>query len=102
MKILIFALLLVHSYRPGLFFREDWKETPAATPLTQQHVANPNLLMALYGPGRDGIKKSHHDTPDDDPYYIWSGTCPANWAITLRHRNANVDLTGLAKIRWRG
>ena len=21
--------------RPGLFFREDWKESPAATPVTQ-------------------------------------------------------------------
>ncbi len=87
--------------RPGLFFREDWKETPPATPVTQDHVANPDLRLALYGPGKDGIKKSHHDKPADDPYYIWSGTCPANWAVTLRHKSAWADLTGLAKIRWR-
>ena len=36
--------------RPGLFFREDFKETPAATPITQDHLSNPNLLLALYGP----------------------------------------------------
>ena len=47
------------------------------------------------------IKKSHHDTPPDDPYYIWSGECQANWAVTLRHKSAVADLTGLAKIRWR-
>ncbi len=87
--------------RPGLFFREDWKETPAALPVTQEHVANPNLIMGLYGPGKNLIKKSHHDTPADDPYYIWSGECLGNWALALRHRSAFVDLRGLAKIRWR-
>ncbi len=87
--------------RPPLFFREDWKETPAATPVTQEHVANPDVLLALYGPGKDGIKKSHHDKPADDPFYVWSGTCPANWAVTLRHKTLNADLTGQAKIRWR-
>src|SRR5512133_2653121 len=87
--------------RPGLFLREDFKETPAATPATQEHVANPDLLLGLYGPGKDGIKKSHHDKPADDPYYIWSGTCTGNWLAGLRHKSADVDLTGLAKIRWR-
>jgi hypothetical protein len=28
---------------PGLLFREDWKELPAATPVTGEHVANPAL-----------------------------------------------------------
>ncbi|MBI5008171.1 MAG: hypothetical protein HZB98_00620, partial [Bacteroidia bacterium] len=41
------------QYRPALFFREDWKEIPAATPVTQKHVANPDLLLGLYGPGCD-------------------------------------------------
>lgn len=87
--------------RPGLFFREDWKETPAAIPVTQEHVANADLLLATHGPGKAGIRKSHHDKPADDPYYIWSGECPANWAVSLRHKTAQVDLTGQAKIRWR-
>ena len=38
--------------RPGFFFREDWKESPPATPITQDHVANPNLVLKLYGPGK--------------------------------------------------
>jgi hypothetical protein len=87
--------------RPGLFFREDWKEIPAATPATQAHVANPDLIVMLYGAGAAGIKKSHHDQPADDPYYIWSGETTGNWAISLRHRKSLVDLRGQAKIRWR-
>jgi len=87
--------------RPSLFFREDWKETPPATPVTKEHVVNADLQLMLHGPGRDGIKKSHHDRPADDPYYIWSGTCNGNWAVSLHHRDSDVDLSGLAKIRWR-
>src|SRR4051812_13506258 len=87
--------------RPPLLFREDFKETPAATPITQEHLSNPNLVLALYGPGKQGMKKSHHDTPADDPYYIWDGTCEGNCAATLRNKAAFADLTGLAKIRWR-
>jgi hypothetical protein len=86
---------------PGLLFREDWKELPAATPVTGEHVANPKLSLHLYGPGTDEIKKSHHDQPKDDPYYIWSGECKGNWAVALRHKEFLVDLTGAAKIRWR-
>ncbi|MEW5979264.1 MAG: hypothetical protein AB1898_26015 [Acidobacteriota bacterium] len=87
--------------RPGLFLREDWKETPSATPVTQDHVANPDLMVTRYGPGEAGIKKSHHDQPADDPYYIWSGTADGNWAMTLKHKAAWVDLTGQSKVRWR-
>lgn len=89
------------AYRPGLFFREDWKEIPAETPINQEHVNHPDLILGLYGPGKDSIKKSHHDQPADDPYYIWSGLCPGNWAVTLRHSERQVDLTRFAKIRWR-
>jgi hypothetical protein len=87
--------------RPGLLYREDWTETPAATPLTQEHVAHPDLILSRHGPGEAGIKKSHHDRPADDPYYVWSGTAPQNWAVSLRHARHRVDLSGQAKIRWR-
>ena len=89
------------QYRPSLFFREDFKEIPAATPVTQVHIANRDLILGLYGPGCDSIKKSHHDTPVDDPYYIWSGLCTGNWAVTLKNTNSFVDLSGYAKIQWR-
>ncbi|MFC2125931.1 hypothetical protein ACFLU5_14095 [Bacteroidota bacterium] len=87
--------------RPGLFFREDFKEIPEEIPITQEHISNPDLLISLYGKGADVIKKSHHDTPADDPYYVWSGLCEGNWAVTLKHKSKYVDLSGQSKIRWR-
>lgn len=87
--------------RPPLFWREDFKETPAATPIAQDHISGRNLRMALYGPGKDGMRKSHHDTPADDPYYVWDGSCAGNCAISLRENANYADLTGLAKIHWR-
>ena len=47
--IIIFLLIgkLIFSqtnYRPGLFFWEDWKETPAEIPLSQKHVNNPDSV----------------------------------------------------------
>jgi hypothetical protein len=89
------------QYRPSLFFREDFKENEAATPITQAHIANPDLILGLYGQGADSIRKSHHDRPADDPYYVWSGQCKGNWAVTLKNKNAFVDLSKYARIRWR-
>lgn len=89
------------QYRPSLFLREDWKETPAATPVTQDHVVNKELILNLYGAGADSIKKSHHDRPSDDPYYIWSGLCLENWAVTLKSKKSYADLSEYSKIVWR-
>lgn len=106
---LIFIGILITSslhaqqadYRPGLFFREDWKEIPAEQPVNQNHVANDKLELHLYGPGKSFIKKSHHDTPADDPYYIWSGPCEGNWMVALEHKEAMADLSEYSRIRWR-
>lgn len=106
--ILLFILFTIsvdgfsqENYRPGLFFREDWKETPAEIPLSQKHVNNSELIVNLYGPGKDSLKKSNHEQPVDDPFYVWSGLCLDNWMVTLKHKTQNVDLTGFAKIKWR-
>lgn len=112
MKTFIVILMLVGNFyfntseamaqnRPPLFFREDWKETPPATPVTQDHVANRDLILTLHGPGKEGIRKSNHNQPDDDPFYIWSGMAEGNWAVSLRHTANNVDLRGQSRIRWR-
>ncbi len=107
-KYLLFPVFLCAVYLPAsaqskgkLFFREDWKQTEAALPVTQEHVANPDLILNLYGPARNGIKKSNHPQIPNDPYYIWSGECKGNWAVGLRHRNQLVDLRGDAKVNIR-
>lgn len=97
----VLLMMAANEERPPLMLREDFRETPAATPITQEHLANSSLVLGLYGPGKAGIKKSHHDRPADDPYYVWSGTAQGNWVVTLRHKEFDADLRGLAKIRWR-
>jgi hypothetical protein len=100
--IFLFSFAVINAqYRPSLFFREDWKENPAATHITQDHVANKDLILGVYGQGCDSIRKSHHVAPADDPYYVWSGLCQGNWVLTLKNSKAYVDLTGFAKIIWR-
>lgn len=107
-KLITFILLITvgivsaqDNYRPGVFFHEDWKEIPAEIPLNQRHVENTDLTVQLYGLGQDSLKKSNHEKPVDDPYYIWSGLCLDNWMVSLRHRSKNVDLSEYAKIKVR-
>lgn len=86
---------------PSLFFREDWADTEPALPVTQEHVANPELVLALHGPGKSVIKKSFHKWIPNDPHYIWSGVTSARWAVSLSKRDGQqVDLTA-GKVRWR-
>ena len=85
-----------------LYFREDWKEIPFALPITPEHVANPQLRMETHGPGRLGIKKSHHEEKENDPFYIWSGKCEMNWALSLRKNGSLADLSSPdAAVSWR-
>jgi hypothetical protein len=106
MRILLLSLVTAAAWAqtgpppPGLLFREDWNHKEPFEEVSQEHVANPDLLQSTWGPGGSGIKKRHHGR-DDEPYYIWSGACPGNWALTLRHKDAHADLTGRSKIRWR-
>jgi hypothetical protein len=90
------------SEKGALFFREDWKETPPQTPVTQRHVQNPDLLLTRHGPAENLIKKSHHEQIPNDPWYIWSGLCEkGRWALSLQKKDALVDLSEKGSIRWR-
>ena len=104
-KLLVLSLaapfILLAQDRPGVFFREDFRETPAEIPITQEHIHNGDLQIHLHGPGASVVKKSHHDKPDDDPFYVWSGLCEGTWAVTFEHKSMNVDLSKNAKVRWR-
>jgi len=89
------------DHRPPLFLREDFTNEPEETPITLASLVNKDLLIATYGPGKDMVAKSHHASPKDDPSYVWLGSCTQVCGFTLRKKDAAVDLTGLAKIRWR-
>jgi len=101
-KIILLLLLFTSAksfaqdYRPGLFFREDFKETPAEIPVSQTHIANQDVIFLTYGPGQDSLKKSNHEKPIDDPYYMWSGLCLGSWAVTFKHKDAYTDLSSFA------
>ena len=94
---------------PPLFFREDWKFDSSAPnvnnareperPIVQGDVANSNLEVRLYGDkaGTRTVIQPYNA----DITYVMSLLCTSNCAITLRDKTNDVDLTGLATIRWR-
>jgi hypothetical protein len=94
---------------PPLFFREDWKLDPTAPnvhnerepehPIVQGDVVNPNLEVRLYG-HKEGTRMVDQ-TWNDHLLYVMTLLCESNCAITLRDKNNDVDLTGLATIKWR-
>jgi len=99
---------LVNS-NPPLFFREDWKMDPKAPNLNDERepehtivqgdVANPNLEVRLYG-DKAGTRMVDQ-TFNNHLLYVMTLLCESNCAITLRDKNNDVDLSGLATIKWR-
>jgi hypothetical protein len=86
--------------RPPLFFKEEWKQTPAGGehPVNpSEALSNPNLELKLYG--RE-ILLTGSAQDENNPIHLWTGTCATPCAIGLRDKNNYADLTGLARIRW--
>jgi hypothetical protein len=89
---------------PTLFFRETWKQPSHAGPLndenrriTQEAVTNAGLELRLYGSDARDIQVTEHNGVPD----LWTGFTTSPVALTLRHKNAYMDLTGLTRMRWR-
>ena len=87
--------------RPGLFFREEWKQTGKGGehPVLPESVANPNLELTLYGVSKD-VLLAGAAGDDNNPTHVWTGMCASPCAVALRDRTNMADLTGLARIRW--
>jgi len=83
-----------------LFFREAWKQDPNGQqhPVTPDVVSNPTLELKLYG----ASAKEMLVTGNNNGGIIWlfSGLTTGPIAVTLRHKDSYVDLSGPAKIRW--
>jgi hypothetical protein len=89
---------------PPLMFREVWQQPPHTGPLndenrriTQQAVTNPDVELRLYGVDAHNIQVTEHNGIPD----LWTGFTTSPVALTLRSKTAYLDLTGLARVRWR-
>jgi len=89
---------------PPLLFREVWQQPPHTGPLndenrriTPQALTNPNLELKLYGTDARNIQVTEHNGIPD----LWNGFTTSPVALTLRHKDAYLDLTGLTRMRWR-
>jgi hypothetical protein len=90
-----------HVPRPGLFFKEEWKQTPKGGehPLVRDSTSNPNLDFKLYVPaGQILLTGSAGD--ESFPIHVWTGMCTSPCALAFREKQHFADLTGLARIRW--
>jgi hypothetical protein len=88
--------------RAPLFFREEWKQTPAGGehPVTPESIANPNLELKLYGTTSKDVQLTGAATDENNPTHVWTGLCSTPCAVALRDRNNFADLSGLARIKW--
>ncbi len=88
--------------RPGLFFKEDWKQNEKNDehPVTQQSIANPDLELKLYGPTGSEIQLTGRAGDENNPIHVWTGLCTSPCAVAFRHKASLADLSGLARIRW--
>jgi hypothetical protein len=89
---------------PPLMFRETWKQPPHTGPLNDENrritpdaLTNADLELHLYGPDARDIQVTEHNGVPD----LWTGFTTSPVALTLRHKGAYMDLTGLTRMRWR-
>ena len=89
---------------PPLLFREVWQQPPHTGPLndenrrlTPQALTSPDLEYRLYGADARDIQVTEHNGVPD----LWTGFTTSPVALTLRHKTAYLDLTGLTRMRWR-
>ena len=89
---------------PPLLFREVWQQPPHTGALndenrriTPQALTNAKLELKLYGKDSANIQvTSHNGVPD-----LWNGFTTSPVALTLKHKDSYLDLTGLTRMRWR-
>ena len=99
------AFFLEHdAVTPPLLFRETWQQPPHTGPLndenrriTEAALTNPDLELTLYGTDARNIQVTQHNGIPD----LWNGFTTSPVALTLKHKGAYLDLTGLTRMRWR-
>ncbi len=95
--------------RPGLFWREGWKQNDAKgteQPISAINVGNPDLEVKIYGPDpglqgpKSDMKSFGGDTNENNPPHLFSGECKTACGFALRNKKAYADLSApLSRIR---
>ena len=87
--------------RPGLFFKEEWKQTAEGGehPVTAESNSDPNLELNMYVP-QGQILLTGAAGDENVPIHLWTGLCASPCAVGFRDRNHFADLGGLARIRF--
>jgi hypothetical protein len=86
--------------RPGLFLREEWKQTAQGGehPVTAESNDNPALDLAWYVPAGQ-ILLTGMAGDENVPIHVWMGLCASPCAVAFRDKRHFADLSGLARIR---
>lgn len=86
--------------RPGLFLKEEWRQTAQGGehPVTSDSNGNPQLDLELYVPAGQ-ILLTGTAGDENFPVHLWTGLCASPCAVTFRDKTHFADLSGLARIR---
>lgn len=84
-----------------LLFREDFKNGAGDHEhfVSQADLASPNLALQVYGDKSTYLAVDM--SPDTPGEILFSGLCKSTCAVTLRDKGGDMDLSGLARVRWR-
>jgi len=58
-------------------------------------VANPDLLVTVYGPVAPDLNSANGEP------HVWTGMCKPACGVTLKIKNSYADLSGKAHITWK-
>ncbi len=87
--------------RPPLLFREEWRQTDKGGehPVGADSIGNSDLELQLHVPAGE-ILLTGIAGDENNPIHLWTGMCTTPCAASFRSRSRQMDLSGLARIRW--
>jgi hypothetical protein len=89
-----------------LAFKVEWvrpanqEDTKVRYMPVQENVADPNVVMTFYGKAAKQILTTSAPGNPAAPYGVWGGTAEGPYAVTFKMKDAYLDMTGLANVRW--
>ena len=84
-------------------FKVEWVQPAGQSgqvPIVQGNIADPNVEVKWYGEAAKHLLTSGTPGSETTPFTVWSGECDGPFAITFKHKNSMIDMSGTGKIRW--